>query len=160
LRSHEFLGGPSKAVDVFNSAAQTWSTAQLSVARESLAATSVGTLALIAGGENAGSLLRKVHGSLMNTIAFRSSVFGLYRLFSLDRFIIFHPNHLNFTSGGNSNAVDVYNSATGVWSTAQLSLARRFLAATSVGNLAFFAGGHSGSTLVHHCRGLLMAACV
>jgi hypothetical protein len=40
-----------------------------------------------------------------------------------------------------SNAVDLYNSLTGRWSTAQLSVRRRHIAATSVGNLAIFAGG-------------------
>ncbi len=40
--------------------------------------------------------------------------------------------------------VDLYNSASGKWLTAALSVARRFLAATSVGNLAIFAGGDSG----------------
>ena len=47
--------------------------------------------------------------------------------------------------GGVSNAVDLYNSASGTWSTAQLSVARRYLAATSVGNVAFFAGGYIGN---------------
>jgi hypothetical protein len=47
--------------------------------------------------------------------------------------------------GSYSKAVDLYNSATGSWTTAQLSVARCFLAATSVGNVAFFAGGYSGS---------------
>jgi hypothetical protein len=56
-------------VDLFNSTTGAWSTAQLSVARESLAATSVGALSLIAGGENTGTLLCKVFGSLMNTNA-------------------------------------------------------------------------------------------
>ena len=49
------------------------------------------------------------------------------------------------TAGALSNAVDLYNSATGAWSTAQLSVARGFLAATSVGNVAVFAGGYSSS---------------
>ena len=40
-----------------------------------------------------------------------------------------------------SNAVDLYNGASGTWSTAQLSVARYHLAATSVGNVAIFAGG-------------------
>jgi hypothetical protein len=40
-----------------------------------------------------------------------------------------------------SNAVDLYNGALGTWSTAQLSVARGYLAATSVGNVAIFAGG-------------------
>ena len=41
----------------------------------------------------------------------------------------------------NAVAVDLYNSASGTWSTAQLNVARSFLAATSVGNVAIFAGG-------------------
>ena len=41
-----------------------------------------------------------------------------------------------------SNAVDLYNGASGTWSTAQLSVARFVLAATSVGNVAIFAGGY------------------
>jgi hypothetical protein len=45
-----------------------------------------------------------------------------------------------------SDAVDLFDSSTGNWSTAQLSVGRQFLAATSVGNTALFAGG-SGSEL-------------
>jgi hypothetical protein len=45
------------------------------------------------------------------------------------------------TGGGVSNRVDLYNSATGAWSTAQLSTATYHLAATSVGNMALFASG-------------------
>jgi len=40
-----------------------------------------------------------------------------------------------------SNVVDLYNSATGAWSTAQLSVARSEFAAASAGNVALFAGG-------------------
>ena len=47
------------------------------------------------------------------------------------------------TAGGASNAVDLYNSTTGAWSTAQLSVARGSLAATSVGNVVIFAGGNN-----------------
>jgi hypothetical protein len=43
-----------------------------------------------------------------------------------------------------SNVVDLYNGALKPWSTAQLSVARRHLAATSVGNVAIFAGGVGG----------------
>jgi hypothetical protein len=46
----------------------------------------------------------------------------------------------NSTVGARSNAVDLYNSVSGTWSTAQLSVARYGLAATSVGNVAIFAG--------------------
>ena len=44
-------------------------------------------------------------------------------------------------AGALSNRVDVYNGATGAWSTAQLSIARDWPAAASVGNVALFAGG-------------------
>jgi hypothetical protein len=80
----------------------TWSTAQLGVARNHLAAISVRNLAIFAGG-----------------LVYSSS----------------------FTSGTESDAVDLYNSVSGTWSTARLSVARSDSAATSVGNLAFFAGG-------------------
>ncbi len=51
------------------------------------------------------------------------------------------------TAGGTgSNAVDLYNSASGTWSTARLSVGRSEFAATSVGNVAIFAGGYTG-----HC---------
>jgi len=66
------------------------------------------------------------------------------------------------TAGAISNVVDLYNSATGTWSTAQLSVARGNLAAASFGNVALFAGGWTGSALL--CRegrghGVLMVVC-
>ena len=53
-----------------------------------------------------------------------------------------------FSAGGPSDAVDVYNSATGTWSTAQLSVARDRIAATSAGNVALFAGGYIQGSVV------------
>ena len=47
------------------------------------------------------------------------------------------------TADGVSNVVDLYDSGTGRWSTAQLSQARNALSATSVGTVAIFAGGDS-----------------
>ena len=46
--------------------------------------------------------------------------------------------------GGSSNVVDLYDSGTGRWSTAQLSQARGDLSATSVGTVALFVGGYGG----------------
>jgi hypothetical protein len=45
-----------------------------------------------------------------------------------------------------SNVVDIYNSVTGKWSTAQLSVARFDLAAASVGNVFIIAGGFNGTS--------------
>lgn len=39
------------------------------------------------------------------------------------------------------NTVDVYDSETGKWSTARLSVARSEFSATSLGKIAVFAGG-------------------
>ena len=64
------------------------------------------------------------------------------------------------TAGAGSNGVDVYNVATGAWSTAQLSEARWDLAAASFGNVALFAGGY-GAWFVQGGGGrcLLLRAC-
>ncbi len=61
-----------------------------------------------------------------------------------------------------SNAVDMYNSASGTWSIAQLSVARGQLAATSVGNVAIFAGGWTGNCSFLRCvtEGLCWSCCV
>jgi hypothetical protein len=48
---------------------------------------------------------------------------------------------MNAVAGDMSDAVDFYNSVTGAWTTAQLSVGREYLAAASAGNMAVFAGG-------------------
>jgi hypothetical protein len=52
-----------------------------------------------------------------------------------------------YTSDSFSDTVDLFNSDGGIWSTAQLSVARDFLAATSVQNVALFAGGRLSGPL-------------
>jgi hypothetical protein len=47
------------------------------------------------------------------------------------------------TAAGNWSVVDLYNSVSGSWSIAQLSVERFRFAATSVGNVAVFAGGQT-----------------
>ncbi len=113
MRAH--VGNVFNAVDLYNSASGAWSTAQLSVARSNLAATSVGNVAIFAGGDIPSVLM----------------------------------SHYNV-----SDAVDLYNSASGAWSTARLSVARSNLAATSVGNVAIFAGG-----LGYKCVGGFVVEC-
>jgi hypothetical protein len=48
---------------------------------------------------------------------------------------------MRVSAGGGNTNVDLYNSHTRTWSTARLSVGRWGLAATSVGNVAIFAGG-------------------
>jgi hypothetical protein len=52
------------------------------------------------------------------------------------------------TAGAYYRVVDVYNSNTGAWSLAQLSVPRSTVAAISVGSLALFAGGFDGGALL------------
>jgi hypothetical protein len=46
-----------------------------------------------------------------------------------------------YKGSGSSNVVDIFDSLSGMWNTTTLSQARSHLAATSLGNLAFFGGG-------------------
>ncbi len=91
-------------VDIYDGKLDKWHTAQLSLSRHYLAATSLPSqgLALFAGGDNGAAL----------TIFF--------------------------------DVVDIFDGNTGKWHTAQLSVARRGLSATSlpIQGLALFAGGY------------------
>ncbi len=63
-------------------------------------------------------------------------------------------------AGASSNVVDLYNSTTGAWSTAQLSASRHSLAAASVGNFAIFAGGgYASAVLSSGIRFLIVTVC-
>jgi hypothetical protein len=140
-------GGAFNAVDVYNGATGAWSTAQLSVARIGLAATSVGNVAIFAGGQTPlfGNVLLEIVGGLgamrVRGVCVCCMLVGCVCAPSACRL-------MRSTAGSRSNAVDLYNSATGAWSTAQLSVARSGLTATSVGNVAIFAGGATGNVVV------------
>jgi hypothetical protein len=60
-----------------------------------------------------------------------------------------------------AKSVDLYNVTSGTWSTAELSVVRKDLAATSVGNVAIFAGGYVGNSSPSLCvEGLLFVGAV
>jgi hypothetical protein len=143
-----------QVVDLYNSASGTWSTAQLSVARSDIGATSVGNVAIFAGGHTGNS-----HFSLMGcSRCFKFVIcykhFEVYSLVLLAVACVCTAagcRVTNFTAGtssssGFTNAVDLYNSASGTWSTARLSVERNEIAATSVGNVAIFAGGQTSNS--------------
>jgi hypothetical protein len=118
----------------------------LSVARELLAATSVGKYALFFGGSNPAKVANvDIWDSENNN--WNSITLAVPR------------NQLAATSVGNyslfgggegitlkvSNAVDIWNSVSKAWTSTTLSLARRNLAATSVSKFALFAGGETNN---------------
>jgi hypothetical protein len=134
-------GVRSNSVDIFYATSGSWSTAVLSVARAYLAATSLPNIgvAIFAG--------TCCHVDLSYS----------------SRVVLFWPRNrmlewaeaglliacasLMPCAGGDifSNAVDIFNATSGTWSTAVLSVARRYLAATSLPDrgIAIFAGGQS-----------------
>ena len=140
-----------------------WSTAQLSVARENLAAASVGNVALFAGG-SASALLCREGGVRLHLLLRACFCVLLWQRYCCSVCPATASSLMRATAGGNvpSAVVDVYNCTTGAWSTAQLSVARAYLAAASVGNVALFAGGVDLSALFVQGGGgrcLLLRAC-
>jgi hypothetical protein len=145
----------ANAVDLYNVTSGTWSTAQLSAARSLLAATSVGNVAIFAGGLFAADS----NNVVSNVVDLYNVVSGTWSTAQLS----VARSYLAATSVGNvaifaggfgyswTDAVDLYNSASGTWSTAQLSERRFGLAATSVENVAMFAGGFLGNSRFSMC---------
>ncbi|MCP3919045.1 MAG: hypothetical protein GY711_26165 [bacterium] len=125
-----------------------WSTDELSQPRKRLAATSVGSEAIFAGGTAFGTYsdvvdifdaatgtwrtdtLSQARGDLAGTSV------GQYAIFAGGRESTGGPFNANL-----SDVVDIYDSSTGQWTTSTLSHPRNDLAAASAGGRAFFAGG-------------------
>jgi hypothetical protein len=137
------VGGVSNAVDIFNVMSGDWSTAALSVARVSLAATSLPNLgvAIFAGG--VGTCCHVFPVSLRVVLFWLGN--GMLEWAKVCLVIACACVMPCAADGGDSNAVDIFNATSGTWSTAALSSARRYPAATSLPNLgvAIFAGGNS-----------------
>ena len=144
----------SNAVDIFNVTSGAWSTAALSAARYALAATSLPNhgVAVFAGGNSTCShfyfrifafcVVRVGNGMLE-----WAGVALLIARVSLMLCAAGSGSHFNVSS----NAVDIFNVTSGAWSTAALSVARAYLAATSLPNLgvAIFAGGQGACCHVY-----------
>ena len=152
LSQHPTAGSSLNAVDLYDSATGTWSTAQLSVARARLAATSVGNMAMFAGGdtgwENTGSKGAE-EGELR---ACSSYAFEAVMRLCLSATALILMRAL--TASVFFDTVDLYNIATGTWSTARLSVARTQIAAAAAGIMALFAGGWTQSALLGLGRGM------
>jgi hypothetical protein len=151
--------GAFDAVDIFDATSGTWSTAALSVARCWLAATSLPNagLSIFAGGY--ASALYEYTSGLMLLIVSSAGMRGGDVCMSR---VVLEPLLLNTDtwragSTGAFDAVDIFDATKGTWSTAALSVARYFLAATSLPNagLAMFAGGYA-SALYEYTSGLML----
>ena len=145
-------GGAYNTVDLYNGATGAWTMAQLSVARGALAAASVGNVAVFAGGQALSALLRR-EGDMGPVYCCVRVLCSLVLRYCSSVCPATASSLMRATAGGGGShasiAVDLYNGATGAWSTAQLSVARYYLAAASVGNVAIFAGGYLYSAGMH-----------
>jgi hypothetical protein len=133
--------GPSNVVDIFNVTSGAWSTAALSVARSDLAATSLPNLgvAIFAGGYSTCCHVEISHLCVLLLCWLGNGMLEWAEI----GLLIACASLMPCAAGSYSNAVDIFNVTSGAWSTAALSVARGYLAATSLPNLgvAIFAGG-------------------
>lgn len=152
------VNGPffSNKVDIYNNTSNTWATKTLSQARIVGGAGAAGGKAVFFGG---------VRGTNPNTynpiVSNRADVYEYAtNTFSwvnrpvaragmatavVGSKIIFAGGIKSYTAAGDpvaTNAIDIYDAATGTWSTTTLSTARYGVAAAVVGNKALFAGGY------------------
>jgi hypothetical protein len=146
-----FIGvpsGPSAAVDLYDATTGQWSTAALSAARWSPAATSAGGRALFAGGTTSASTASAA-ADLYDpaTNQWSTATLSEARTFvaaaSVGRIAVFAGGVGGTLNGAAhySDAVDIYNARNGKWTTAHLSQARAGVTAAVVGATILFAGG-------------------
>jgi hypothetical protein len=146
------------AVDIHDPSTGTWSNDALSQARVFLCATSVGDIALFAGGADSArnpsvvvDLLDSSTGTM--TTATLSEPRHSLAATSVGSYALFAGGELAQlgSPGPASDRIDVYDASTGSWSQTTLSVARGDLAATTVGPYALFAGGFSALPTWEYC---------
>ncbi|MDB5323571.1 MAG: kelch repeatcontaining protein [Phycisphaerales bacterium] len=138
---------PSSVVDIYDSTTNRWSTAALSLARYQIVAATAGHKALFAGGVTPTDPVNNVvdiydadtgHWST----AALSQARGGFAAATVGKLALFAGGGLTDSNGAVvlSNVVDIYDGASGQWSTATLSQARSDMSAVTVGSKVVFAG--------------------
>jgi len=143
--------GYSSRVDIYDFAANTWSTAELSSGnRMGMATATVGNKVLFAGGMELdnGSLTSRVDIYDASTNTWSTAELSKARAYLAAATI---GNKVFFAGGGSfepyfvgSNVVDIFDNSTNTWTTAALSQGRCVLSATTIGSKIYFAGGSQG----------------
>jgi hypothetical protein len=137
-----------KNVDIYREATNTWSTSSLSTARIVGGIAAVGNKVLFAGGRqilnysnrvdlfDVTTGIRTTHNLSQGRSGMAVAVVGSK--------VIFAGGECGSIPNGiytESNKVDIYDDATGLWSTALLSMKRQRIAVAVVGTKVLFAGG-------------------
>ncbi|HRI19444.1 MAG TPA: T9SS type A sorting domain-containing protein [Panacibacter sp.] len=141
-------------VDVYDFVSNTWTLSKLSRAREVGAAAAIGNKILFAGGRDAINMYNTVDIFDVRTGARTTAKLSKART---NISVAVNGNKVVFAGGWYfdfsynrpaSNAVDIYDASTGLWSTATLSQKRQGMSVASVGTKILFAGGipNSGGT--------------
>jgi hypothetical protein len=149
-------GGAVSTVDWYDSSKgppsnqAAWFTWNLSQPRVDLAAATVGSKAMFAGGRNAGTMSNVVDvydasvGLPNNSAAWSTMSLSVARpalsAVTVGTKVLFAGGE-NLNTGGASSTVDIYNDSTGLWSTANLSVGRASMGAAAWGSHAYFGGG-------------------
>ena len=142
LSSHDF-----SRVDIYDVATNTWSTAELSLARGWLGAVTAGNKIFFAGGiDGDGYSHDNVDIYDVSTNIWTVSHLGR----EADGLAAATVGNKVFFAGGNwgiyaVNIVDVYDLATNTWTTESLSAPRNFITAVSANNKVYFSGGDEAS---------------
>ncbi len=141
-----------KNVDIYNSATDTWSVTNLSQARLTGASAAVGSKVLFAGGRQVLSYSKRVDifdvNTGVRTTASLSQARHNMAVAVIGSKVIFAGGETGSIVNGkyvSSNKVDIYDDATGTWSTALLSVKREQIAVAIVGSKVLFAGGLNNS---------------
>jgi hypothetical protein len=141
-------------VDIYDMNTQTWSTAELSEARTDMGVASLGNRIFFAGGYTSGD-------AATNRVDIYNATTNTWSTAELSEARVSpaaaSAGNKIFFGGGcpldgglcetPSSRVDVYDATTNTWSATELSEARAFLAATSVGNKVLFAGGWGNNAI-------------
>ena len=137
-------GGESTRVDVFDFAANTWSSAELSSQRRGIAAVAAGNKIFFAGGENSG-------GDFMYTDVdiydIATDTWSLSHMSTEGRGLTTATtgNKVFFAAGDYgiyaTSTVNIYDLTSNSWSTASLSAPRNSPVAVSANNKVYFTGG-------------------
>ena len=147
-------GPVSDIVDFYNVATDTWSSSTMSIGRWGFGMASLDGKVYVGGGAPAGGCATygdvDVWDSSLVAWDWSSPSFpslGLSRTLlaatTAGSKVLF-AGGITGCSSGYTTHVDIYDTVSGVSSTASLSIGRNGIASVSVGDMAFFAGGHLG----------------
>ena len=143
----------SDVVDIYDAETDTWSTAKLSQARTWLAATTVGSKIIFAGGQS------ENNGPPTDVVDIYDAETDTWSTAKLSqaRYILSATtlgNKALFAGGSTSqyiksDVVDIYDAETNMWSTDRLSSARSKMGATTVGDHGTGSAGFSRSVDIY-----------